>query len=159
MTRFDKAWREGLAIAICSVVFGFSYTFVQEKGLFAKPASRRATLGTVSAAPSVIEIQEALSLFQSGEAVFVDSRHGFDYKLGHIRGALNLPLEEFDTKADVIASLPRNKILITYCDGADCNSSIELATKLMESGFTSVKVFFAGWNEWQGQRLPMAVTQ
>jgi len=159
MTRFQGAWREGLAIAVCSVIFGFSYTFVQGKGLFAQPAPGQTSLGAVSASPSLIAVQEALSFFQSGEAVFIDSRHEFDYKLGHIRGAVNLPLAEFDKKGDVVASLPRNKPLIVYCDGAECNSSIELATKLMESGFTSVKVFFAGWSEWRNQHLPMAVTQ
>lgn len=159
MTRFQTAWRESLAIALCSVVLGFSYTFVQEKGLFAKPAPQRVTLGTLSAAPSIIDVQEALSLYQEGKAVFIDARHEYDYKLGHIRGAVNLPMADFDNKADVLASLPKNKTLVTYCDGADCNSSIELATKLIESGFSSVKVFFAGWNEWQGQRLPVAVTQ
>jgi rhodanese-related sulfurtransferase len=158
MTRFQTAWRESLAIVLCSVVLGFSYTFVQQKGLFAKPASQRTALGT-SAAPSIIDVQEALSLYQEGEAVFLDARHEYDYKLGHIRGAINLPLADFDNKADVLASLRRDKTLITYCDGADCNSSIELATKLIGSGFSSVKVFFAGWNEWQGQRLPIAVTQ
>lgn len=159
MTRFQKAWRESLAIILCSVILGFSYTFVQEKGVFAGPAPERTLPGTASAAPAIVQVQDALSLYQSGEAVFVDSRHEFDYKLGHIRGAINLPLAEFDNKEDIVASLPRNKILIVYCDGADCNSSMELSMKLMESGFRSVKVFFAGWNEWQNQHLPTAVSQ
>jgi len=159
MTRFHTAWRESLAIILCSLVLGFSHTFVQGKGIFAQPAPQRISLGTSSAAPSIIDIQEALNLFQSEEAVFVDARHEYDFKLGHIRGAINLPLAEFETKADVVSSLPKNKTLITYCDGAECNSSIELATKLIESGFSSVKVFYSGWNEWQNQRLPVAVTQ
>ncbi len=156
MTRFQNAWRESLAITICAVILGFSYTFVQEKGLFAGPASARITQG---AAPQIIEIQEALSLYQSGDAVFVDTRHEFDYNLGHIKGAVNLPLAEFDTKTEVVSSLPRNKTIVTYCDGAECNSSVELATRLMGSGFGSVKVFFAGWNEWRQQGLPVAVKE
>lgn len=159
MTRFQRAWREGLAIIACSVILGFSYTFVREKGLFAGASQGRTVLGTVPGSPGMIEIQDALRLFQSGEAVFVDSRHEFDYKLGHIKGAVNLPLAEFETKEDVVGSLPRNKSLIVYCDGADCNSSLELSTKLIEAGFTSVKVFYAGWNEWQNQHLPTAVSE
>lgn len=158
MTRFQKAWRESLVIAGCAVILGFSYTFVQGKGFFAGPASPSAS-GQVSATPQIIHIQEALNLFQSGEAIFVDTRHEFDYNLGHIRGALNLPLAEFDSKQEVISSLGRNKTIITYCDGAECNSSVEVATKLAESGFTSVKVFFAGWNEWQNQGLPVTVKE
>jgi len=159
VTRFQTSWRESLSITVCAVILGFSYTFVQEKGLFAGPASARTASGQVSAAPQIIEIQEALNLYQSGNAVFVDARHEFDYKLGHIKGAVSLPLAEFAAKSEIVSSLPRNRPIVTYCDGAECSSSVELATLLMESGFTSVKVFFAGWNEWRNQGLPTAVKE
>ncbi len=156
MTRFQIAWRESVGIVVCSLILAFSYTFVQQKGLFAKSAPQQATLGTLSEAPTLIDVQEALDLYQGGEALFIDARHEFDYNLGHIRGSVNLPLAEFDNRAEFVSSLPKDKILITYCDGANCNSSIELASKLIQAGFPQVRVFFAGWNEWQGQRLPMA---
>lgn len=156
MTRIALASREGLGILVCSIILGFTYTSVQEKGFFAPEKRTRVSLGSV--APEMIELQQALDLFQAGNAVFVDSRHAFDYKLGHILGALNLPLSDYDSSPEAVRSLPRNKTLVTYCDGAECNSSIELATKLKEAGFSDVRVFFGGWNEWQNQKLPTGVS-
>ncbi|MEX2117657.1 MAG: rhodanese-like domain-containing protein [Bacteroidota bacterium] len=102
----------------------------------------------------MIHIAEAKHRFESGGALFIDARHAFDFAHGHIRGAVNLPLDEFDSRAGFVDSLPKNKILITYCDGVECNSSIGLASKLRDAGFSGVRIFFAGWSEWQNQNLP-----
>lgn len=107
----------------------------------------------------MIGVQEAQELFQSGTALFVDSRHEFDYKLGHIKGAVNIPLKDFGTRMDVLAKLPRDRTLVTYCDGAECNSSIELASRLHMAGFSGVKIFFEGWNVWKSLNLPTEAAQ
>ena len=39
-------------------------------------------------------------------------------------------------------------LLITYCDGEDCNASIDLAADLKMMGFARVVFFFGGWQEW-----------
>ncbi len=93
-------------------------------------------------------------MFDTGEAVFVDSRHPFDFRMGHIRSAINIPLNELSTKQRAIASLPRDKTIVVYCDGSECNSSIELAAKLYEQGLGGVKIFFGGWQEWTAKKFP-----
>ncbi|MEX1140499.1 MAG: rhodanese-like domain-containing protein [Bacteroidota bacterium] len=156
MTRHRQRFREAAVLAACAVVLGFSSTAIRSKGVFGPNASVGPTAqGVRPDSPTMIQLPEAIHLFESGEALFVDARHAFDFARGHIRGAVNLPLNEFDSRTGLLDSLPRNRVLITYCDGVECNSSIGLASRLRDAGYSGVRIFFAGWSEWQAKNLPM----
>ncbi len=103
----------------------------------------------------MISLETAKDLYESQGVLFVDARHDFEYKMGHIRGAINIALKEIDTHHIQLEGTPKDKMLIVYCDGVECNSSIELALKLMELKFTNVKVFFGGWQEWKAKNFPI----
>ena len=102
----------------------------------------------------MISRDEAWALFQTGIAVFVDARHDFDFKLGHIRGAINIPLKEYDERKSALSGASMDRVIVAYCDGAECNSSIELSVKLMRDGHRNVRIFFGGWSEWKAANLP-----
>lgn len=82
------------------------------------------------------------------QAIFIDARSSYDFGMGHITGAISIPLQDFDTTHPLISALPRDQVFVTYCDGEACSSSIALATLMQAAGFSKVKVFFGGWNEW-----------
>ena len=110
--------------------------------------------------PSIIFITlaEAEELFFSKDTIFIDSRPEGDYLVGHILGALNIPFEqhkegEMLTRLD----LSPEEILVVYCDGSECQSSVELAKFLDAQGFKSIKVFFGGWTEWVQAGLPVSI--
>ena len=145
-----RAMREASLLALIAAVIGFSYTALAKKGIFAEAAPP----SSPQPAPPVIQLGEARAIFDSGEAIFIDARHAFDYKLGHIKGAVNIPLAEYDRMKEAINAIPKEKTIVVYYDGAECNSSIQFAVKLSEEGFTNVKIFFGGWREWEGENLP-----
>ena len=153
MSRVQRALREAAVLLLVAAALGFIYTAATEKGLFA----RRSTLPPRAAgllAPVMVTRDQAQLYFESRRAVFIDARHEFDYKLGHIRGAVNIPLRMYETKKAVLDTIPKNWLLVAYCDGAECNSSIELSVKLAKDGYTDVKIFFDGWREWTAANLP-----
>lgn len=155
MTRFRQSIREALVISLIGTALGFLYTGLTEKGLFASHTPKQSqTEPVMEYPPEFISYEEALAFYTSGEALFVDSRYEYDFQLGHIKGSVNLPLKEYDEKLDVLRNIPKDRTLVTYCDGEECNSSIELAKKLTGMGFTKVKIFFGGWREWQSHDLP-----
>lgn len=159
MRGFRQSLVEALVLATCATVLGFASTAIRSKGIFAASVSLSpATENVRTVSPTMVQLPEAKRLFESGEALFLDARHAFDFARGHIRGAVNIPLNEIDHRPGLLDSLPRNKVLITYCDGVECNSSIGLAARLRDAGFSGVRIFFAGWNEWQGQNLPTEAT-
>lgn len=152
---FRLALREAALIVAAGSVLGLMYTGVTGQGIFASRASGPAQDSSVDEhAPEFVDHGEALQLFRSGKALFLDARHEFDYELGHIAGAVNLPLKEFEEKRNLLASLSKDTLIVTYCDGQECNSSLELATKLSAAGFSKVKFFFGGWREWQMHNNP-----
>ena len=137
--------REAFLLIIAAAVLGFAYTFVTKQGLFSVAAPNL----------EMISMEKAKELYKSQSAFFIDARHDFEYKIGHIHGAINIALKQIDTHRVQLEAIPKEKMLIVYCDGVECNSSIELAVKLMEMKFTNVKVFFGGWQEWKANNLPV----
>ncbi len=140
------ALREAFIIVISSTLLGVGYTVVMKKGFFAPPPP--SSVARTAVAPEFISYEEAVSLYDAG-ALFVDARHEYDFKFGHIKGAINVPLADFVLQNSSLAHMSKDRVIVTYCDGAECNSSIELAKKLSDAGFTNVKMFFGGWNEWR----------
>ena len=142
--------RETLLLIVAAAILGFAYTFVTKQGFFSE---KKSAFSSTTANLEMISLEKAKELYESQGVLFIDARHDFEYKMGHIRGAINIVLKEIDTHRILLESIPKEKMLIVYCDGAECNSSIELALKLMELKFTNVKVFFGGWQEWKANNL------
>jgi rhodanese-related sulfurtransferase len=147
-----QAILEAFKLIVAAIVLGVAYSFVTNQGFFVKtPAVHYTAISNIE----MISLAMAEKLFESHNAIFIDARHEFDYQAGHIRGAVNVALNKYETLHTRLNRISKDKLLIVYCDGAECNSSIELTVKLMESGFTNVKVFFGGWQEWKSAKLPI----
>jgi rhodanese-related sulfurtransferase len=154
LNRLVQALHEAGILLAVATALGLIYTASNEKGLFARSSEAKITERVAAEAPPMISLSEAWNLYQSGDAVFVDARHEFDFRLGHITGAINVPLREYEVKKALLSGFPKNKLIVAYCDGAECNSSIELSVKLMQDGYTDVKIFFGGWREWEDANHP-----
>ena len=106
--------------------------------------------------PEAVTLSWALERFKSSEAIFIDCRLKEDYDLGHIKGAVNLPWEQFDEYFPQLKSiLSESKEIIAYCDGNECELSLLLARELVGLGYENVNVFFGGWLEWKKAGLPV----
>lgn len=142
---------EAVIITALSIGLGLLYACVMGKGLFG-PASPplRSDL-----TPPVITFEQARDIFNRGDALFVDARHSYEFGLGHIKGAISVPMQEFNEHHPILEIIPKDKPLVVYCDGEDCNSSKELAGKLIAAGYKDVKVFFGGWTAWIANNQPV----
>jgi rhodanese-related sulfurtransferase len=106
--------------------------------------------------PSAISLDYAMMKFQSRKTIFLDARYLEDFKAGHIKGAINLPYEEFEEHAPgILPMLPKDEEIIAYCDGTECETSLLLARELREMGYENLTVFFGGWQEWLKAGLPV----
>ena len=59
-----------------------------------------------------ITLEEAKKAFDAGDVVFVDTRAEVAYKTEHIKGAMNIPAEAFQTR---YKEVPKGKKIIAYC--------------------------------------------
>jgi rhodanese-related sulfurtransferase len=79
------------------------------------------------------------------DIVVVDTRSAASYEKAHVPGAINLPHRTMN--AETTASLSREKVYVTYCDGTGCNASTKGALRLAELGF-QVKEMIGGLDWW-----------
>ena len=59
-----------------------------------------------------IELAAAKELYESGDAVFVDTRSADAYNNERIKGAINIPVAEFEQR---VQEVPKGKTIIAYC--------------------------------------------
>lgn len=59
-----------------------------------------------------ISLEDAKTAFDGGDAVFVDTRSAESYRTEHIKGAVSIPLAEFEKR---YKELPDDKSIIVYC--------------------------------------------
>ena len=91
---------------------------------------------------------------QNGETGFVvlDARTTESYAKGHVPGAISFPHRKIDSTS--VSSLPRDKLIVTYCDGVYCNASTRAAAKLAALGFR-VKEMIHGMSGWIQEGYPV----
>ncbi|GAB4300210.1 MAG: hypothetical protein Kow0098_27370 [Ignavibacteriaceae bacterium] len=107
--------------------------------------------------PLLIDLEQAKWLYENG-AVFIDARDSLDYERGHITNAINLPYYQFELFEYQLYFIDKNQIIVTYCDGSDCDLSIMLGDKLFNIGYKKVFVFYGGWEQWQNAGLPVNIS-
>jgi rhodanese-related sulfurtransferase len=77
----------------------------------------------------------------------VDVRSADAYKIGHIKGSINLPLDKI--QAGDYKDLPRDKRIITYCSCGAEQSSATASALLEKAGFMNGATLLGGTNAWQ----------
>ena len=103
-----------------------------------------------------LETNEAIAMFEGGQALFIDARTPAEFDAGHIPNAINVPYDEFDSYLELLLEqAPMYNVLVTYCDGAECHSSIELAIKLCNAKLGDTRIFFGGAEEWTKAGMPL----
>lgn len=101
-----------------------------------------------------IDRDAAVSLIENG-AVLLDVRPKREFDAGHLRGAVNIPIDELAGRFD---ELPRDRRIITYCRGEYCLFADEAADILAANGFDVVRLA-GGWPEWLTEGRPVESTE
>ncbi|MDI6616914.1 MAG: rhodanese-like domain-containing protein [Syntrophaceae bacterium] len=156
--RYRSQWRQALRqvplIIFMAGVVGLGVNFLRTDSL---PLVGDWSVKTGTAGDSLaIPLAEAARLFSEQAALFIDARYEEDYADGHIKGALNLPWDDVQTRfPDIAGAIPRDRVIITYCDGETCYLSHDLAIFLREKGFKEVRELVNGWTVWRDAGLPV----
>jgi ArsR family transcriptional regulator len=78
-------------------------------------------------------------------AVVLDVRPEDEFALGHVPGALNIPMDELKRR---LAELPKDQEIVAYCRGPYCVFSFEAVALLRKRGFL-VRRLEDGFPEWK----------
>jgi rhodanese-related sulfurtransferase len=102
------------------------------------------------------DVRIAKQIYDSGKAVFVDARSREDYEDGHIKGAVSLPVGQFDESINTFrGQYSTYSSIVTYCSGRTCEDSHRLAHLLFDEGYTNVTVMIDGYPGWESEGYPI----
>lgn len=94
---------------------------------------------------------ELVRRLKDREVVLLDVRPEDEFALGHLPGALNLPLAALQKR---LGALPRDREIVAYCRGPYCVLSYEAVAALRVRGF-KVRRLEDGYPEWRAAGLPV----
>jgi ArsR family transcriptional regulator len=94
---------------------------------------------------------ELVERSRAGTVTILDVRPGDEFALGHLPGALNIPLRELEARLGEMD--PRHEI-VAYCRGPYCVLSYEAVARLRARGF-KVRRLEDGLPEWRAAGLPV----
>lgn len=102
-----------------------------------------------------IEREALFAMLEHGdELVLVDALGPISYAAAHLPGAVNIPPDRIDALAPRrIPSL--DTAVVVYCQNPDCESSVEVATRLVELGYRNVSHYAGGKDDWRAAGLPL----
>lgn len=96
------------------------------------------------------EVQAGLD---AGTITLVDALPESYYSQQHLPGALNLVAEDVEARAGLL--LPdRHAAVVTYCSNRACQNSGQVAAGLERLGYTDVRKYAEGIQDWVGAGLP-----
>ena len=96
-----------------------------------------------------ISRDELLDRLRDGGVTLLDVRSAEEFALGHLPGALNIPVDELEQR---LAELPRGQEVVAYCRGPYCVLSTTAATLLTGKGI-STRRLAAGFPDWKAAGL------
>ena len=106
--------------------------------------------------PPMLTLEKAVQLQGQPNVVFIDARAPEEYQAGHIPGAVNLPFDYFDTYYPIVEQkVAKDKHVVTYCSGAECELSLFLAREMRRLGYTDISIFYGGWGMWTDNGKPV----
>jgi ArsR family transcriptional regulator len=96
---------------------------------------------------------ELVRRLKDGTVTVLDVRPENEFALGHVPGAINIPLKQLERR---LAELPRRREIVAYCRGPYCVLSFEAVAELRAKGF-KVRRLADGLPEWRAAGLPVAM--
>jgi len=92
---------------------------------------------------------------ETGDVLVINVLPEKYYKKSHIKGSINIPINNEDFEAKVEAAGSKDKNTVVYCANYDCKASGDAFDKLTAAGFTNVRAYEGGTQEWEESGYPL----
>jgi ArsR family transcriptional regulator len=96
--------------------------------------------------------KELMRRLRAGTVTVLDVRPEDEFALGHVPGAVNVPLRALKER---LSEFKRSREIVAYCRGTYCVLSFEAVAMLREKGF-KVRRLEDGLPEWRAAGFPVA---
>jgi len=97
---------------------------------------------------------ELKAALDAAEVTVVETLRAEHFAQGHLPGAVHIHPEEVAEKAPAL--LPdRDAPIVTYCSNTACRNSGAAAARLTAMGYTDVRAYAEGKQDWSAAGLPL----
>jgi rhodanese-related sulfurtransferase/DNA-binding transcriptional ArsR family regulator len=96
---------------------------------------------------------ELLAQTRAGVVTVLDVRPSDEFNLGHLPGAVNIPLRDLEAR---LAEIDPSHEIVAYCRGPYCVLSYEAVAALRTKGFKARRLE-DGFPEWRAAGLPVEI--
>ncbi len=142
-----------ITVAICLGLLA-NHVSARSLPLFASEESLRPD---VPSGVAYMGLSEARARLDEAGVIFLDARSPAEFASGHLRGAVNLPVADFQSASRPLqARLHLATLLICYCDSMTCDDGAQLCGLLSAAGYRQVVLMFEGWEGWQQAGYPVS---
>jgi rhodanese-related sulfurtransferase len=98
---------------------------------------------------NAVLLDELETRLQNDDVLLIDVRPAIEFELGHITGAISVPINELMVE---LKNISRDKEIIAYCRGPFCILADEAVKILGEQGY-KVRRLNEGYPEWKTRQL------
>lgn len=106
----------------------------------------------------IITLNQLTRLLSENKGVLLDARNSEEYEKGHIKGARNIPALDVENHFESLLTLPRDTLILVYCNGPECHLGHMLADFLVKLEFKHIFIYDGGWDEWINSKMPIDTT-
>ena len=89
------------------------------------------------------------------DLVLIDARAPMVYAHSHLPGAINMPPNAVDTIRCAKRMPDLAMEIVVYCANRECHDSVATAERLQALGYTNVRHYTGGKDEWKQLGLPL----
>ncbi|MCP9488188.1 MAG: rhodanese-like domain-containing protein [Gaiellaceae bacterium MAG52_C11] len=100
-----------------------------------------------------ISREQLLFAIDEGAVTLVDALPAAPYNRRHLPGALNLVEDEIEKAPELLPD--KSGSIVTYSTDAACGRGEALAERLQRLGYTDVRTYHDGIEDWVGAGLPV----
>ena len=103
----------------------------------------------------IITLDQLKRLLKTRRGVLIDARSEEDYLKGHIKGAKNVFGQEPDKYFEPLVQIPRDTLVIIYCNNPECHLGRFLAEFMAVMEFKNIVLYDEGWDGWEKAKMPV----
>lgn len=148
--RFGLSVGQGVAVGATAVVLACVYHCVTDEGFLTRAdATIRIQQAHAGDFIPKVNSNNMNAILRGNSGVVIDARFRRDYDLGHLEGAISVPIDANDARrGELTASISKDSKVVVYCQSRACQYAENVAVWLQDNGFSDVVVYRGGWVDW-----------
>ena len=91
-------------------------------------------------------------LIASKSAVLIDARFAADYRMGHLPGAISVPVTSSRRlRESLLKGVAKDEPIVLYCQSEGCPFDEILGGLLIANGYSNLRIYGGGWADWSSK--------